>query len=75
MMIPLSFFFLYSFVSKKLADFGLRKVHLWVLQITGIHKKLATLIVPWHPTCRELWESSYQNLQTGPGTALKADTT
>jgi hypothetical protein len=75
MMIPLSFFFLYSFVSKKLADFGLRKVHLWVLQITGIHKKLATLIVPWHPTCRELWEISYQNLQTGPGTALKADTT
>ncbi len=42
MMILLSFFFLYSIVSKKLADFGLRKVHLWVLQITAIHKKLAT---------------------------------
>ncbi len=57
MMIPVSFFFLYSFVSKRLADFGLRKVHLWVLQITAIHKKLATtLIVPWHPTCRELWK-------------------
>jgi hypothetical protein len=51
------FLFYYSFASKKLADFGLRKVHLWVLQITAIHKKLATtLIVPWHPTCRELWK-------------------
>lgn len=45
MMTLLSFFFLYSFVSKKLADFGLRKVHLWVLSHELLQNILLLLFV------------------------------